>query len=99
MVFRRLVGAGRTQPSMGIKHGKRTTPVLNSGEKIIPVPNTDGPTAGFGAEGIVPAGAGVSVVVTIIIRREKPITRPILQLVKERSIIRQRVQGPELSLI
>ena len=84
---------------MGIKPGRRTIPVPNSGVRITAVPNTDGPTAGFGAGVIVPVGAGVFVVVTTITRRGKPITRAILQPVKERSIIRQPVPGLGLSLM
>ena len=99
MVYHRPVGAGPTQPSMGIKPGRRTTPVPNSGVRITAVPNTERPTAGFGAGAIVPDEAGVSAEATTGIRRGKLITRVIPQLVKERSIIRRRVRGPGVSLI
>ena len=99
MVFRRPVGAGRTQPLMGIKPGRRTTPVLNSGQKIIVVPNTERPTAGFGVGVIVQAGAGVFVKGTTTIRRGNSMTRPTHQPVRELSITRPHVRELLVNLI
>ena len=99
MVYHRPVGVVRTRRLMGIKPGRRTTPVPSNGGRITVVLNTDGPTAGFGGEGTVPAEAGVSVGDTIIIKREKLITKVTLQLVQERSITRPLVRGPGVNLI